>query len=294
MSRTAVVGRAVGAIGNADPLDLVPRLSLLLVVLNTNDDPPLFVLSIAVCAVALRQKRLYRSPWLWIGLAVVIGARQLSHWEGIDDHVVVTTYWALALGLSLLAPDPAAALAANGRRIIGLVFGFAVLWKLFSPDFVSGDFFRYTLLLDDRFGRLARGIAGLSGADYRSNFAAVAALRAGRAGTAVALAETGTIPTLARLMTYWGLLVESVVAASLLFPLRGRARWARHAGLFAFCLTTYLVVPIGGFGCLLAVLGVSLSGDHPAEAGPRLRVAYVVLFAALVVYAPFWRVLLGP
>ena len=286
MTIAATVTRTVD---RADPLSLVARLTLLLAVLNTNEDRPLFVLAIVACVLAIRSPRIHLSPWFWLAFGLVIAVRQVSAWEGVDNHVIVTTYWMLALGLSLLAPDPMGALRTNGRLLIGLVFAFAVLWKLLSPTFVDGRFFRYTLLLDDRFSSVTTGVGGLSDADYDANYDRVRDLRAARAGDAVPLTETGTVRALATVMTGWGLALEAAVAAALLAPLRGRWRWARHAGLLAFCLTTYLVVPIGGFGCLLAVLGLALAGDDP-----RLRRAYVLLFAALVLYTPLWRVLFGP
>ncbi|MFP5318135.1 MAG: hypothetical protein ACLGI2_07540 [Acidimicrobiia bacterium] len=277
------------AIDRADLLSLVARLSLLLAVLNTNEDRPLFVLAVVACAVAFPSPRIHLSPWLWLGLGLVIGVRQLWAWEGVDNHVIVTTYWLFALGLSLLAPDPLAALRTNGRVLIGLVFAFAVFWKLFSPSFVDGRFFRYTLLLDDRFSWLATGVGGMPEAAYDANYGRVQSLRAAEAGGAVTLVETGRIRTLAAVMTGWGLAVEALVAASMLAPLPGRWRWLRHAGVLAFCLTTYLVVPIGGFGCLLAVLGLALAGDDVLP-----RRTYVLLFATLVLYTPLWRVLFGP
>lgn len=280
--------RLVEAIDGADPLSLVARLTLVLAILNTNNDPPLFVLAIVVAVVAFRSPRLHRNGWLWLAYGLVIGARQLSAWEGIDNHVIVTTYWILALGLSLLAPDPARALRTNGRLIIGLVFAFAVLWKLLSPTFVDARFFRYTLLLDSRFDWVTTSVGGLSPPEYDENVARVVGLRAGTAGPSVALTETPTMVALARVMTWWGLALEAFVAGTLLGPLRPRWAWLRHAGLLAFCLTTYLLVPIGGFGCLLAVLGFSLAGDDV-----RLRRVYVLLFAALVVYSPLWAVVLG-
>lgn len=277
------------AIDRADVPSLVARLTLLLAVLNTNEDRPLFVLAIVACAAAFPSTRVHLSPWFWIAFGLIIGVRQLSAWEGVDNHVIVTTYWMLALGVSLLAPDPLAAMRTNGRLLIGLVFAFAVFWKLYSPSFVDGRFFRYTLLLDDRFSWVATGVGGMPDAVYEANYGRVGALRSAEAGGAVALMETGRIRTLATVMTGWGLAVEALVATTLLAPLRDRWRWARHAGLLAFCLTTYLVVPIGGFGCLLAVLGLALAGDDL-----RLRRTYVLLFAALVLYTPLWRVLFGP
>ena len=47
-------------------------------------------------------------------------------------------------------------LAWNARALIGLAFAFAVLWKLLSPDYLDGRFFRVALVEDHRLEPITR------------------------------------------------------------------------------------------------------------------------------------------
>jgi hypothetical protein len=55
----------------------------------------------------------------------------------------------------------------------------------------------------------------------------------------------------------------------------------RHLLLLAFCLTTYAIAPVAGFGWLLAILGLSQCPDE----WRALRSAYVVIFAFITIIA---------
>ena len=73
-----------------------------------------------------------------------------------------------------------------------------------------------------------------------------------------------------------------LVAAAFLAPgLRWLVGGARHGLLMAFCISTYAVAPVAGFGWLLAAMGLAqLESD-----GHRLRVAYVAVFSLIFIYA---------
>lgn len=276
------LGRWLSALRSADPLILLLRASLLALLINSNDDLPVLLAIAAVCAVALPRPRLLRNPAFWAVLFAGVGARQLATWHTIDDHVIVTTYWCGAIALGLGASDPRRALAASARFLVGTLFAFAAGWKLCSGHFVDGTFFRYTLLFDDRFSTVARLIGDTSPSMLRANVEALQSLDAsGRPGS-IALQEGTGNRLLAGVFTGWGLLIECGVAAAFLLPLRQRWSWVRHALLVAFAVTTYLVVPIGGFGTLLLVLGAAQT------TGGALRTGYYLGAIALVMWAGIW------
>lgn len=274
------------AIRDTDRVALITTASLFVVVVNNRDTLWLMVATAAFTVVALKNPRLARSPWTWLAIAAVMGATQAADWEGVDDHVVLTTYWALALGLSLLAPDPGRMLGWNARLLAGLTFAFATYWKLSSGDFADGDFFRFSLLLDDRFEYVTRGLGGMSEAEYAANHGSVADLHADPATGGAALALPDRVSTIAVVMTAWGLVSEVAAAVAHLAPLPHRLRWLRHLWLFAFAATTYFVVPIGGFGLILLLLGLAQT-----DPGERKRVAYAAGMAAVLAWAPIWRTL---
>jgi hypothetical protein len=267
-------------------VDHLCTLTLVVVVINSNEDPPLFLAALAALVVGVLRPGWTRTPWWWFATAAVLAVRQISDWQGIDNHVVVTTYWTLALALGLAADDPARVLARSARWIVGLVFGFAVYWKLASPDFLDGDFFRFTLLTDDRFDAVARWIGGVPNEAMVLNEASWLAVLRGDEGAL--LVGGPRLDALALFMAWFAIVTESFIAVAHLAPLRGRWVVLRPASLLFFCLGTYIVVPVGGFGCLLAVL--ALADD---ELTPTWRRAYLWLFAGLVVYGPIWWLLFG-
>ena len=67
---------------------------------------------------------------------------------------------------------------------------------------------------------------------------------------------------------------------SVLMPAEGRLQLARHASLLAFCVTTYALAPVAGFGWLLATMG--LAQCRPDQRW--LRGAYVAVFVLILLY----------
>lgn len=282
--------RAAGwlhALRTADPLLLLLRASLLALLINSNNDTPVFVTVAALCLVALPRPEVIGSPWLWAGLFVVVGARQLATWHTIDDHIVVTTYWCGALALGLSARHPTPVIAASARFLVGALFAFAAGWKLRSGQFLDGTFFRYSLLFDGRFETPARLVGGTTRAALRANVDALHDLDVSGTGREVLLAEGPRNPAVALAFTWWGAIIETTVAVVFLVPVRPRMAWVRHAALLAFATTTYLVVPIGGFGTLLLVLGAAQAATE------RLRTGYYLGGIGLLIWAALWPQLFG-
>jgi len=280
-----VIRRAHAALVGMDPLLLLLRSSLLALLVNSNDDALVLIAVAVLCAVALPRPPVLRSPWLWAALFVAIGLRQAATWHQVDDHIIVTTYWCGAVALGLTARDPRRTLAASARLLVGAVFAFAAAWKLRSGEFVDGSFFRYSLLFDDRFETVARIAGGTTHAMRTANLDGLNALAVDPDGGGWQQLQEGTRNVaVAQAFTWWGLVVESAVAVAFLVPLRRRWEGLRVAALVAFAGTTYLVVPVGGFGTLLLVLGAAQASSD------RLRVAYLWAAIGLLAWAWLWPV----
>src|SRR5262245_56267455 len=88
---------------------------------------PLFV---ALAALGLLSPRALVSPVLWVALAGLAVARIASGWPNQDNHAFLLVYWLLAAALATLAGERDRILAWNGRKLVGLAFLFATLWKL--------------------------------------------------------------------------------------------------------------------------------------------------------------------
>lgn len=279
--------RFVDRLAAIDHFTLICRLSLLLLVVNTNEHPIAFVISAAGTAVLFLRPDLMRSPFPWFALAAVAGVSQLDEWWMEDDHTVVTTYWMVGLGLSRLADDRDRVLSISARLLVGLVFAFAFGWKLLSSQFVSTDFFRYEFAFDDRFQHVAELVGGTDDDQRAGNLEELNVLYTeGEAGDVIVVEEGPRNEDVADLFTIWGVLIEGAVALAFLLPLPRRVEWLRPATLFAFAYTTYLVVPVAGFGALLMTLGLAHRDT------PRLRAAYVVSFGALLVWGGIFPLLL--
>lgn len=289
MSRSAgpCLNRARGSLSRlfpAERLGLVPRLTLFLLLLTSGETPARLVFAALLVLLVFPRPRWYRNGWLWVGLAVLMGFWNFFHWEELDNHVWLANYWYLALGLSLLSPDPGRTLANNARLLIGLAFGFAVLWKTISPDYLSGRFFHYTLLTDIRLEYLSQGLAGLPDGTIAANRDSLALLEApGETRGEVGLASSPIIAALAGFMAWFGYLTEVAIAAAFLLPLRSPLDRLRHALLALFCVATYAVIPVGGFAGALLTMG---AGIAESSSGRRI---YVAGFFVVVVYALTWQ-----
>jgi hypothetical protein len=281
-----LAGRAWRALVEAEPLLLLARSSLLLVMVNSNDDAPAFLALAATCVVAIARRRILLSPWLWAAAFAGLGIRHLSDWHGLDDHIVASAYWCGAMALALSARLPLPTLAAAARLLIGSLFAFAAAWKLGSGEFMDGRFFRYSLVFDDRFRTVAEVVGGTTDVMDAANHQALQGLvDADEPGQAITLREgTRNVPV-AWVFTIWGALVEAAVAVTFLVPLRRRWGWLRHAALIAFAATAYVIVPIGGFGALLLVLAAATVETE------RARATYLAASLVLAAWAGIWPVI---
>jgi hypothetical protein len=266
----------------ARPRDIA--LSLTAIALLLRPMGPWFVRPaiLAVAVLMILSPALLRSALAWSAIAAMIAVRIADDWPLADNHIYLLGYWALAIALSLRAPDGDAALASSSRWLIGLAFVFAVLWKtMLSPDFLDGRFFRVTLLTDPRFGDAAQLIGGLSSGQLAANRKALEPLPAG-----AELLEPPSIVEPARLRLLataatWGIVaLESAVALAMLLPAAALRSTVRHVSLLLFCGITYLFAPVAGFGWLLLAMGVGQLDERQVG----LRRAYVAAFLVVIFY----------
>lgn len=271
------LARARRAWERLDAKDLSLRLTLAALLLRPIGDwrfRPVFLL---LAAAGLVLPGLQRRAALWLALAALAALRVVEDWPLPDNHAYLLAYWCLAAGIALRSDAPARALALNGRLLIGLVFLAASLWKLvLSPDYLSGDFMRFTWITDDRFAAAAALIGGMD-ADLRE---ANRDLLAGAPGSGPALVEPAAFVWATRISSAWTVAIELAVAFA--FLLRAPARLVRHrdAALVLFCVTTYAFAPVAGFAWLLIAMGVAQSDRDR----PGLRPLYLASFALVLVY----------
>jgi hypothetical protein len=268
-------------------LDWLLLLSMAALALNTHGDPVPLAIYLGLLALGSLRPQVLHTSWLWLAIVAVQGGVQVFRWEGIDDHVIVGTYWALAIALGLAVGAPARVVSVSARWMIGLIFLFAATWKWVTPEFRDGSFFTLHLLADPRFKTLADLVGGVDAASFDANRQLIGSLyevapetRQVRLGMSLRISQMATV------MTQWGLLIESVLALVWLAPLRERWVSVRHFALILFCATTYGLVAISGFGTILLVMGMA-----SVEEGSRLRTVYAVGIGVLAAWTPLWSYL---
>ncbi|HEY1304040.1 MAG TPA: hypothetical protein VGF24_10855 [Vicinamibacterales bacterium] len=239
---------------------------------------------ILLCAgVALLSPRALLRPLTWYALAALIALRIAADWPVPDNHVYLLAYWCLAVALALGATDRELVIVTSGRLLIGSAFLLAVLWKgALSTDYLDGRFFRVTWLTDDRFSDTVQLLGGLSQPQLDHNRDVLKALPEGAELLhPPALEEPRAFRQLVLVSTWGMLVVESLIAATFLLPLGRRLSFVRHPLLLSFCVVTYAIAPVAGFGWLLLTMGVALCRREQRA----LRATYVATWFLVLLYS---------
>jgi len=271
-----------GWVEGINGVDLALRLTLLMLLLRPIGNTWLRPLILSAAVGGLLFPQWLRSPSLWLGLTVLTGLRVTLDWSIADNHAYLLCYWCLAISLALISHNVPSCLALNGRLLIGLAFAFAVIWKLvLSPDYLDGRFFRVMMLTDQRFSEWVQLASGLTpeALDELRNFVHPRKEEKQPADEPLPLPqEPARFLWLARVSTWWTVIIESAVAVSFLWPLGRGISLLRDIFLLGFCLTTYLIVMVEGFGWLLLSMGI-------AQCDPQrnwVKLGYLITFAVIL------------
>lgn len=264
------------------PADLALRLTLLSVLLRPIGAGLVRPCILALAAAGLLLPGLLRQPGLWLALTFFTGVRVALDWSLADNHAYLLCYWCLAVSIALYSRDPSTCLALNGRLLIGLAFVFATLWKVgLSPDYLDGRFFRVTMLSDPRFAGFAQIAGGLWPEQFEELRAFVMQHVDGHLFEPSFLpAEPPRFLLLVACMTWWTVAIEGASALTFLWPVGRGLSKVRDAILLTFCVTTYAVATVAGFGWLLLALGV-------AQCQPERRTTqlfYLAVFVLILFY----------
>jgi len=260
------------------------ELGLRLTLLGIALDPPLLWFErlppLLLAGLGLALPSTLRSRWLWGALLLFSTWPLVWEWPFPDNHDYLTAIWCLAVLCALASADPPGELAHHARRLVGLSFAFATLWKVaLAPDFLDGRFLRVALLTDGRFENLALLASGMTYDDWDRNESAIDDYVSGATSwEASGFVEPPALRTLAGALTAYTVAMEAAIAAAFLWPLwRGPSR-LRDLLLLAFGATTYSFATVVGFGWLLMSLGAAQAERRAA------RAAYLAVFALIGLY----------
>ncbi|MBI3800620.1 MAG: hypothetical protein HY268_27035 [Deltaproteobacteria bacterium] len=262
-------------------VNLALRLTLLEILLRPIGNWFLQPIFLGIAALGVALPRQIRWLPLWIALFVLAALRVLLNWPMADNHAYLLCYWCLAVSLALVSRDPPLCLALNGRLLIGWAFAFATLWKVLSPDYLDGRFFRVTLLTDQRLAGFVQLVGGLT-PDVLESLREVLTQHVD--GQAFTVLTTPAEPTrflwLAHGMTWWTVILEGAIAVAFLWFVNQGISKVRDVLLITFCVTTYAVTPVEGFGWLLIAMGVAQC--DPARR--KTRLGYLAVFGLILFY----------
>ncbi len=244
---------------------------------------------LALAVVGLVDRRALQAPAFWLASTALLTGRLVADWPLPDNHSYLLAYAALAVCLAAASKGSLPVLRAAARWLLAATFACAALWKgLLAPDYLDGRFFTVTLITDQRFAAPVQLLTGLGEAELETNRRAFDPLPAGtELAEPPAFHGPPSFRWLVRALTWGGLGLE--LALALVFLVPAGARW-RHPLLLAFCLVTYALAPVAGFGWVLLVLGLAQCSAEQRKA----RGLYVTAFVAVLLYAEVpWAELLS-
>lgn len=277
-----------GEIRDSRVFELGSTMTLILLLFYGGSHWYLEIPVVILCSLGLLHRPLIRESNFWFLTTVFLASSNFQNWYSIDNHKYLITYWCLALWLAVSAANPRESLKVNARLLIGLAFLFATVWKIMSPDFLSHEFFYHTLLTEPRFATLAKVFGGATDQVLAQSARVTSDLESFDSTLAsVPLAESARLLALAKLLTWWTLLIEGAIALAFCWP---EGRWSSRLGdglLLVFLLTTYMSATVVGFGWILSIMGL-VSSPHRYARG-----LYVLAFLIIFLYSGPWSSFFG-
>lgn len=235
--------------------------------------------ALAIAGLAVPQLR--KLPELWIAITGLLGSAVFLNWYWVDNHLYLECYWCLAICLGTMLPESERerALGTNSRNLLVLSMGCAVAWKALSPDYLSGEFFEYRLLTDERFELLAVCLSDLDAQTLIGNRELLLQIESATNAEAIVLRGTASVRHLSLLLTWWTIGIELMIAVLYALPRWRGVDVAREAVLICFLCTTYFAAPVIGFGWLLCVFGFAYCRS------PARRHLFFLTFLVIQVFA---------
>lgn len=261
-------------------IDLALRLTLLDLLLRPVGNWLIRPLVLGLAVAGLINVAWLRQPLVWLVLAVLLALRVYLDWPLADNHAYLLVYWCLAVALACCYADRQI-LISNARLLIGLVFAFACVWKFaVSGDYMNASFFKFIFIVDPRFEGFVQVVANVDLEVLERLREHVEQHRDGEFSVAGMPEIPAVLTHLAVAATIWNLFINAALALAFLWPGGGRSAAVRHGLLLTYCVVTYAIATVDGFGWLLLAMGVALCGSEQR----RWRAAYVSVFVLILFY----------
>ncbi|WP_421762803.1 hypothetical protein [Ekhidna sp.] len=283
------IQKLLDKIGSIESMDLALKATLVLFLFSewvVGDDWRFMAPILTLSALGLVIPELHKNKYLWYVLAIVLFLKTTANWWTQDNHLFVNLYWVIAIAFALSFKDSVGILARNSRALIGLVFFFATIWKILSPDFSSGTYFHFTFLTDSRFAEESKILGDQSRTDIAENINMMRKVASNEIETAT-LKSNDSIRLSTKFITWHTILIESLLALVFLLPSRFKLTNYRNYLLLLFALTTYLTMPIHSFAWLIIAMGISQT--HEKEKLDRSLFILSLPIMLLYKFVPFMQ-----
>jgi hypothetical protein len=203
---------------------------------------------------------LYKKVWFWPAMFVAVLTKFfVGAVFSLDNHSWLYMYWILTLAIYSLVQPAIKQLQLTARLLIGFSFMFATAWKVLSPEFRSGSFFTYAGATEPRFTGIleALGLQQIGTGD--TNLARVRQWAEQNPPAAFDLINNASLNNFWMALTVATIIIEALVAIAFIAPLVAKQHWWRDVVLAGFCIGTYTLMPVLGYGHLLCIMGYTQS-----------------------------------
>ena len=143
---------------NFDRKHAVISATLIMLMLHSSRYYFIQVLISVVCIIPLILPQYKLARPVWISLLLIMILLHIPYLYEMDNYTYIHIYLCLAILVCSYANDFESSMAFNARIMIIIIFGFAAINKFFSADYLSGSFFHFSALTDNRFTKFFTSI----------------------------------------------------------------------------------------------------------------------------------------
>lgn len=262
---------------------LLLRLTLLLLIFHgAQNDLLSQALAIIAIVIIIFERALF-SPALWFLAAALSVYFVLGEWARSDNHKYLQAYWLICIYIALSVRNPTetrTVFYVSATFLLFFTMLFAVIQKTLSDSYLSGAFFEFQLLTDQRFGFWVTTFTDLSHAALLENYEIVDSIEAGRETGAATLNSSTQVEIFAKIITWVNFLDQLAVVVLIALSPWWRFELIKHTLLIIFIFGTYLFAPVIGFGWLIAIWGIASTSENRA----LIRAGYVFAFIVIESY----------
>jgi hypothetical protein len=253
-------------------------LVVVFILLYTEENLLTYLLKTSIIFVLAFKRKVFQESQFWLFLTFTWGLNLSLSWRRAENHDFLFFYILVSIYLSVKKLNSKYFLQRSSRVLLAILFFVAFAQKLSSSEFHSGSFLITTYTFDSRVVNIFPRIFGLSYPDYNTNQDAIEAMKEISGELSFSVNQPDSFSLFGLITTYWTLFIELVIALSFITSV---FRGFRDYILQLFIFTSYLIIPISGFGLLLCLLGLMQAPTSKHKLGYLYGVVFVILVGAL-------------